>query len=88
MRDRDPHLGHALVEKLLRTRQILDARADIEGLPAAIALAQQRLAHHSGSNGATKVRTASRSTGGEAMIDRSRTRSAQLQVRGIGVAVR
>ena len=41
-----------------------------------------------GSNGDTKVRTASRSTGGEAMIDRSRTPvSASCKVRGIGVAV-
>ncbi len=41
-----------------------------------------------GSNGDTKVRTASRSTGGEAMIERSRTPvSASCKVRGIGVAV-
>ena len=40
------------------------------------------------SNGATKVRTASRSTGGEAMIDSSRTPvSASCSVRGIGVAL-
>ncbi len=40
-----------------------------------------------GSNGVTKVRTASRSTGGEAMIERSRTPvSASCSVRGIGVA--
>ena len=42
----------------------------------------------SGSNGDTKVRTASRSTGGDAMIDSSRTPvSASCSVRGIGVAV-
>ena len=42
----------------------------------------------SGSNGETKVRTASRSTGGEAMIESSRTPvSASCSVRGIGVAV-
>ena len=45
MRDRDLHLRHVLVEEILGAGQILDARADIERLSAAIALAQQRLAH-------------------------------------------
>ena len=44
--DGDAHLGHVLVEERFGLGQILDARADIEGLAAAIALAQQRLAHH------------------------------------------
>jgi len=40
-----------------------------------------------GSNGVMNVRTARRSTGGEAMIERSRTPvSASCKVRGIGVA--
>ena len=38
--------GTCLVEEGFGVGQILDARADIEGLAAAIALAQQRLAHH------------------------------------------
>ena len=46
MGDGDAHFRHVLVEELLGVGEILDARADIEGLAAAIALAQQRLAHH------------------------------------------
>ena len=46
MGDGDAHLGHVLVEERFGLGQILDARTDIEGLAAAIALAQQRLAHH------------------------------------------
>ena len=42
----DAHLGHVLVEEILGAGQVLDARADIEGLAAAIFLAQQRFAHH------------------------------------------
>ncbi len=38
--------GTVLVEEFLGAREVLDARAHIERLPAAIALAQQRLAHH------------------------------------------
>ena len=45
VRDGDAHLRHILVEEILGAGQILDARADIERLPAAIFLAQQRLAH-------------------------------------------
>ena len=45
VRDRDLHLRHVLVEEVLGAGEILDARADIERLAAAIALAQQRLAH-------------------------------------------
>ncbi len=45
VRDRDLHLRHVLVEELLGAGEVLDARADIERLAAAIALAQQRLAH-------------------------------------------
>ena len=45
VRHRDPHFRHVLVEEILDARQILDARADVERLTAAIALAQQRLAH-------------------------------------------
>ena len=44
--DGDAHLRHVLVEERLGLGEILDARADIERLAAAIALAQQRLAHH------------------------------------------
>ena len=44
--DGDLHLGHGLVEERFGLGQILDARADVEALAAAIALAQQRLAHH------------------------------------------
>ena len=46
VRHRDAHFRHALVEEILGTREIFDARANIEGLPAAIALAQQRFAHN------------------------------------------
>ena len=46
VRDRDLHLRHMLVEEILCLGEIVDARADIERLAAAIALAQQRLAHH------------------------------------------
>ena len=46
VRHRDAHFRHLLVEEGLGVGEVLDARADIEGLPAAIALAQQRLAHH------------------------------------------
>ena len=46
MGDGDAHFRHVLVEERLGVGQILDARADIERLAAAIALAQQRLAHH------------------------------------------
>ena len=42
----DAHFRHVLVEEGLGLGEIFDARADIEGLAAAIALAQQRLAHH------------------------------------------
>ena len=45
VRDRDPHFRHVLVEKILGAGEVLDPRADIESLAAAIALAQQRLAH-------------------------------------------
>ena len=45
VRDRDLHLRHVLVEKVLDAGEVLDARADVERLAAAIALAQQRLAH-------------------------------------------
>ena len=46
VRHRDLHLGHVLVEEVLHLGEIVDARADIERLAAAIALAQQRLADH------------------------------------------
>ena len=45
MGDRDPHFRYVLIEKILGAGEILDARADIEGLAAAITLAQQRLAY-------------------------------------------
>ncbi len=45
MGDGDLHLGHVPVEELLHLAEVLDARADIEALAAAIALAQQRFAH-------------------------------------------
>ena len=38
--------GHVLVEERLGLGQVLDARADVERLAAAVALAQERLAHH------------------------------------------
>ncbi len=81
--------GTFLSRKSLRAGEILDARTDIEGLAAAISSrAAAPRAPTIGSNGETKVRTASRSTGGDAMIDRSRTPvSASCSVRGIGVAV-
>ena len=46
VRDGDAHLRHILVEEILGAGEVLDARADIEGLAAAVFLAQQRLAHH------------------------------------------
>jgi len=66
---------------------IIDARAHIETLAATIAFAQQRFRTSTSSNGEIKVRTASRSTGGVAMIESSRTPvKASWSVRGIGVA--
>ena len=44
--DRDAHFRHGLVEERFGLGEIFDARADVKRLPAAIALAQQRLAHH------------------------------------------
>ena len=46
MRDGDARLGHVLVEIGLDLGEVLDARRDVERLPAAVSLAQQRLAHH------------------------------------------
>ena len=46
VRDGDLHLRHTLVEEILDLREIIDARYHVEGLAAAIALAQQRLADH------------------------------------------
>ena len=48
MGDRDLHLRHVLVEKILDAGEILDPRHHVERLSAAIALAQQRLADHQG----------------------------------------
>ena len=48
MRHRGLHLRHVLVEEILDACQIFDPRRNIKGLPAAIALAQQRLADHQG----------------------------------------
>ena len=46
MRHRGLHFRHGVFQEFLRLAQIGDARRDIEALPAAIMLAQQRLAHH------------------------------------------
>ena len=46
VRHRDAHFRHILVEKFFGVGEVLDARADIKGLAAAVALAQERLAHH------------------------------------------
>ncbi len=46
VRDRDLHFRHLLVEEILDAGEVLDARTDVERLAAAIAFAQQRLAHH------------------------------------------
>ena len=46
VRDRDLHLRYVLVEEILDPREILDSRHHVKRLPAAIALAQQRLADH------------------------------------------
>ena len=48
MGDRDLHLRHVLVEKVLDAGEIFDPRHHVERLAAAIALAQQRLADHQG----------------------------------------
>ena len=48
MGDRDLHLRHVLVEKVLHAGEIFDARHHVERLAAAIAFAQQRLADHQG----------------------------------------
>ena len=45
MSDGDAHFRHMFVKKLLGPAEILDARTDVKRLPAAVALAQQRLAH-------------------------------------------
>ena len=44
--DRDAHFRHGLVEEGFGLGEILDARTNVKRLPATIALAQQRLAHH------------------------------------------
>ena len=44
MGDRNLHLGHLLFKELMHLGDVGDARADIEALAAAIALAQQGLA--------------------------------------------
>src|SRR5215204_804198 len=43
VRNGDAHLRHVLVEKFLSAGEVFDSRADVERLPTAIALAQQRL---------------------------------------------
>jgi len=48
MPDRNLHLRHILVEKILDARKVFDPRRDVECLAAAVALAQQRLADHQG----------------------------------------
>jgi hypothetical protein len=45
VRHRNPHFRNVAIEERFGLAQILDAWADIERLPAAIALAQERLAH-------------------------------------------
>ncbi|MNN73733.1 hypothetical protein D3C81_1898730 [compost metagenome] len=45
MADDELHLGHLLAQELLDVRQLLQTRRNIIGLPAAILLAQQGLAH-------------------------------------------
>ena len=45
MRHRDPDLGHDLAQFLAHLVEVGDVRRDIEDLPAAVALAQDRLAH-------------------------------------------
>ena len=81
--------GTFLSRNSLTLGEILDARARHRrpGRRDSARAAAPR-APSTGSNGETKVRTASRSTGGVAMIDISRTPdSASCSVRGIGVAV-
>ena len=46
VRNHELGLRHAGAQERRALVEILDARADIERLPAAVALAQQRLAHH------------------------------------------
>jgi hypothetical protein len=49
VRHAEPDLGHQLAQDLLGDiRQVLRPAADVEGLPAAILLAQQRLADDTG----------------------------------------
>ena len=73
MRDDEFHFRHMLAQEGACLLDIIDARAHIKTLAAAIAFAQQRFAHEHSSNGEMKVLTASRSTGGVAMIESSRT---------------
>ena len=51
MRHRDLELGHLLVEEGADLRDVLDARADVEALATAIALAQKGLADGQGVEG-------------------------------------
>ena len=46
MRDGDADLGHHFAQFLAHLVEIGDARRDIEDLPAAVPLAQDRFAHH------------------------------------------
>jgi hypothetical protein len=64
MGDRDAHFRHAAVEEGFGLRQLLDARAYVERLAAAEALAQQRLAHDQ------RIERRHRGTHGEAIDGR------------------
>ena len=89
VRDRDLHLRHVLVEELLDARRDprCAGRRRTPGRRDSARAAAPR-APPADRTATTKVRTASRSTGGVAMIDSSRTPvSASCSVRGIGVAV-
>ncbi|OIQ63137.1 hypothetical protein GALL_553240 [mine drainage metagenome] len=46
MRDRDLHLRHVLVEKVLYPCKVFDPRNHVERLPSTVAFAQQRFADH------------------------------------------
>ena len=81
-------LRRELGEPGLHRRDVGDARADEEALPAAPLLAQHRLAHDHRVPGSTKVRVGCRFCGGVASTLTSRSpTSAACIVRGIGVAV-
>src|SRR5262245_47703066 len=82
------HLRDILIEEILSTGQILDARAYIEGLPTTIFLTQQRLTNRDwieGRNESAHRQAIDWRRGNDRKV--ASPVSASCKVRGIGVAV-